>query len=385
MAYRTVEERLFEEGYAFDFFQAVRLLERLEPARRLVGQEGPPRDEVVRFSAHLSLAYPSSRGIYEIEKASPQLLPSGQRGPARMVVTFMGLTGPKGILPQHYTELLMRLEREAKGPEKRALRAWLDLFNHRLISLFYRAWEKYRFYIPYERGQAFQAEPDLFTECLFNLVGLPTAGLRNRLRVHTWEDVEGERRQKVLARIDDLALLHYSGFLAHRPRCALSLEAMLCDFFELAVEVQQFRSQWLRLEPANQSRLEENGNTCLGLNVVAGERVQDAQSRFRLRVGPMNYARFTEFLPSRAPTASRKAFFLLVHLTRLYVGPELDFEVQLVLKKEDVPECRLGLGAEGPQLGWNTWVRSRDFPRDADDPVFEAEEVVRLEPEMPRF
>src|SRR5262249_9540637 len=134
MAYRTVEERLFTEGYAFDFFQAVRLLERLEPARRLVGQDGPPRDEAGRFPAHLSLAYPSSRGIYEIEKASPRPLPggSGLRSPAQMVVTFMGLTGPKGILPQHYTELLMRLEREAKGPEKRALRAWLDLFNHRL-------------------------------------------------------------------------------------------------------------------------------------------------------------------------------------------------------------------------------------------------------------
>jgi type VI secretion system protein ImpH len=369
----TVEEQLFREGYAFDFFQAVRLLERLEPARRPVGREGPAGAEVVRFEAHLSLAFPPS-SIYEVERAGPGL------AVPRMVVSFMGLTGPSGVLPRHYTELLLRLDREAKGPERRALRAWLDLFNHRLISLFYRAWEKYRFAIPYERGESARGEGDAFTRSLFSLVGLGLPPLRRRLRVSAVEESGGERRERVLARVDDLALLYYGGVLAHRPRCAVSLEALLQDYFGLAARVLQFRGQWLRLEPAGQSRLGEGPcNNELGVSVVAGERVWDVQGKFRVRLGPLGYARFLDFLPDRSPAAGRKEFFLVCHLVRLYAGPEFDFDVQLVLRAEEVPACRLADGdGPGPRLGWNTWVRSQAYPHDADDAAFAGEEVVRV-------
>src|SRR5262249_45017232 len=164
-----------------------------------------------------------------------------------------------GVLPRHYTELQLQVEKEAKGPEKRALRAWLDLFNHRLVSLFYRAWEKYRFHVPYERGDVARADGDPFTQALFSLVGLGAPPLRNRLRVSTPGDVGGERRERVRAPVDDLVLLSYGGFLAPRPRCAVALEALLADYFGLPVRVQQFPGQWLRLEPANQSRLGGGG------------------------------------------------------------------------------------------------------------------------------
>src|SRR5262249_44901034 len=154
-------------------------------------------------------------------------------------VTFLGLTGPSGVLPRHYTELLLRLQRDARGPERTALRAWLDLFNHRLIALFYRAWEKYRFYVAYERGEYEGREPDPFTRCVFSLVGLGLPALRNRLRVAVPEGEGGEARERALARIDDLALLRYGGLLAHRPRCSASLEAMLGSYLKLPVRVQQ--------------------------------------------------------------------------------------------------------------------------------------------------
>jgi type VI secretion system protein ImpH len=357
----SVGDLLFEEGYGFDFFQAVRVLGRLLPDRRPVGGAGPPRSEVVRFRAHLSLSFPPS-AIYEVERPP--------EGAPRMTVTFMGLTGPSGVLPRHYTELLLRLQREAKGPERTALRDWLDQFNHRLISLFYRAWEKYRFYIPYERGEYERADPDAFTQALLSLVGLGTPPLRNRLRVAERRGGGGER---VLARVDDLALLHYGGFLAHRPRNAASLEALVADYFGEGAQVRQFQGQWLHLDAANRSRL-GSANSGLGVDVVTGERVWDVQGKFRVRLGPLGYERFSEFLPDRAPVPRRKAFFLLVHLVRLYAGPEFDFDVQLVLKAEDVPACRLGEG--GSRLGWDTWVRTAPFPRDADDAVFEGEELV---------
>jgi type VI secretion system protein ImpH len=373
-----VEESLYEEGFAFDFFQAVRVLERLDRARRPVGLAGPPRAEVVRFRAHLSLSFPAST-IYEVTRPTPQNpLPA-------MTVAFMGLTGPSGTLPRHYTELLLRLQREAKGPEKNALRDWLDLFNHRLISLFYRAWVKYRFYIPYERGDYDLPEPDAFTRGLLSLIGIEPPSLRRRLRVSTWEDADGESRERVLARIDDLALLHYGGFLAHRPRNAVSLEALLADYFQMPVRVLQFQGQWLVLDQASQSRMGgAGGNNELGLNVVAGDRVWDVQHKVRVRLGPLSYADFQTLLPDRTPVAQRKVFFLLCHLVRFYVGVELDFDVQLVLRAADVPECQLTEGgAVGPRLGWNTWVRSLEFDHDAEDAVFDGEELVFLTPRPP--
>jgi type VI secretion system protein ImpH len=317
------------------------------------------------------LSFPPS-SIYEIQPASAALtVPT-------MTVAFMGLTGPSGILPQHYTELLFRLERDGKGPEKDALRAWFDLFNHRLISLFWRVWEKYRFYIRYERGEYEGREPDTFTEALFSLVGLGLAPLRNRLRVASRIEAAGATRERMLARIDDVSLLHYSGFFAHRPRCAIAMEALLRDYFGFDVQVQQFQGQWLCLEPVNQSRLGAGGGNCrLGIDLVAGERVWDVQGKFRVRLGPLDYAAFDEFLPDRSPMPARKAFFLLVHLVRLYAGPELDFDVQLVLRAQDVPECRMTNDeAGGPRLGWNTWVRSQAMCRDAADAVFEGSEEV---------
>lgn len=379
----TVEQLLYAEPYLFDFFQAVRLLERLAPAQRPIGRVGPPPAEVVRFKAHLSLSFPPS-AIYDLKPAAPPGAPPPKGevvGVPAMTVSFLGLHGPSGILPRHYTELLLRIDKEAKGPEKNALREWFDLFNHRFISLFYRAWEKYRFFIPYERGEYAGPEPDPYTLCLYSFVGLGQPPLRNRLRVARLVEVDGEQREEKLAHIDDLALLHYSGLLSHRPRCAVSLEAILADYFQLPLRILQFHGQWLCLDPANQSRLGGlDGNNQLGVSVVAGERVWDVQSKFRVRLGPLDFAQFLEFLPDRAPVRERKAFFLMSHLVRLYVGPEFDFEVQLVLNAEDVPECQLTeTGIIGPRLGWNTWIRSLPFPHDAEEAVFVGEELVFID------
>ena len=121
----SLARRLFEESYDFDFFQAVRLLQRMEPGRVRVGRGGPPQAEAVRFRARISLSFPPS-SIYELRRPTTSLpIPV-------MVQAFMGLTGPSGVLPRHYTELLYKIERDVRTPEKHALRDWFDLFNHRL-------------------------------------------------------------------------------------------------------------------------------------------------------------------------------------------------------------------------------------------------------------
>jgi type VI secretion system protein ImpH len=283
-----------------------------------------------------------------------------------MTVTFLGLTGASGVLPRHYTELLLRLEREAKGTEKHALREWLDLFNHRLISLFFRAWEKYRFYVSFARGEPERAEPDAFTAALRSLIGLGQPALRNRLRLSTWQSDE----ERALAAVDDLGLLRYAGLLSQQPHNARNLEQLLADYFHVPVRVLQFQGEWLTLDPPQQSRV---GECRLGASALVGQRVWDVQGKIRLQLGPLSYAQFNEFLPDAERTSQRKAQFVLAHLVRLYVGTQIDFEVQLLLEADDVPQCQLsGDALTGPRLGWNTWLFSQPPTRDADDATFSA-------------
>jgi type VI secretion system protein ImpH len=383
----SVREKLATEFYQFDFFQAVRLLERSQPGRKPIGREYAPEDEVARFRPHLSLAYPPSQIV---EFAAP----TDERANPLVTVAFFGLYGVTGVLPVHYTQMLLDLVRDVRGPERRSLRDWLDLFNHRAISLFYRAWEKYRFFVAYERGEARGANPDTFTLAVRSLMGLGSHGLTDRLSIIAdcglrIADSKTEANppsflqsairnpQSAIAGVDDLGLLYYAGLFAQRPRNAANLRLVLADYFGVAVEVRQFRGQWLPIPEADQTQLGALG--ALGVNAVAGSQVWDCASRFRLRLGPLTYSRFEDLLPDPAPVAERKTFFLVAQLARLFVGPELDFDVQLVLAAADVPETELGdVPGAGPRLGWNVWLISETPPGPVDDAVFEADWVTAL-------
>ena len=331
----SVERLLFEEGYRFDFFQAVRVLERLYPHRQPVGHDMAPADEVVRFRPHLSLSFPPS-AIHRISRAD------AEARPAEMLVAFMGLTGPQGVLPRHYTELLLEHGRK----KDHALRDFLDLFTHRLISFFYRAWEKYRVPVAYERALLRRHADDRFSTSLYALIGMGTKGLRNRLEVN------------------DRTLLSYTGLLAQQPRSASALASLLSDYFAVPVRVIQFVGEWLPLTPENRSRLgPRQAHNALGMSAVAGSHVWDQQATFRLRIGPLTLAAFRRFLPSET------AFRALVQLSRFFVGQEDDFEVQLVLQKTDVPRCHLG-GETPPRLGWSAWLTTGVGPNDAEDAIF---------------
>lgn len=353
----------------FDFFQAVRLLSFAGTVDRVaVGADGPPGKEIVRFLAHRSLAFPAS--------AIQELFTESSVRPPQMTVNFMGLTGPNGVLPRHYTE---RLWTDDKNPEHRALQDWFDLFNHRMISLFYRAWEKYRFFLAFERGEAARRNPDLFTRSLFSLIGLGFRSHRNRFRV-THIDVhqppqragaeksllEPSAQERELAKHEDLALLRFAGMFAHRPRCAVSLQQFLQVYLQMQVEVIQFQGQWLHLSNDSQSVMGQANNN-LGADTLVGDRIWDVQSKIRIRLGPLNYAQFLEFLPDRTPISKRKRIFLLAQLVRFYLGAEIDVEFQLLLRKDEVPAAQTGPGI---RLGWNSWSRRQPYNRHADDTVF---------------
>jgi type VI secretion system protein ImpH len=333
----ALEQILFDEGYRFDFFQAVRVLERLYPERRPVGLDSIPANEAVHFRSLLSLTFPPS-AIHEV------IRPDDGTVPAQMTVSFMGLAGLMGVLPRHYTELLLDRVRNKDF----TLRDFLDIFNHRVISLFYRAWEKYRFPIAYERSRLFgRGGYDQFSLALFYLVGMGTNGLRDRLK------------------FGDQALLYYSGLAAQQPHSTSALEATLSDYFSVPVIVKQFVGNWLVLEKPNRTRMGKvEANNELGLTSILGSKCWDQQAGFRLVVGPLTFQQFRGLLPCES------GFLPVVELTRFFAGQTLDFDVQLVLKAAEVPACELKKpGPTALRLGWSSWLKSKEFSEDAGDAV----------------
>lgn len=329
----TLEQTLLDEPYRFRFFQAVRVVERLHPERASVGrQEAAPGREAVRFRTHPSLQFPPSE-IHEFSRdGDNDGALETDAPPPEMTVAFMGLTGPQGVLPNHTTELVAERARY----KDTALWEFLDLFSHRMISLFYRAWERYRFPVAFERGTH-----DEFTRHLFALVGMGTEGLRGRLG------------------LPDEGLLLYAGLISQRPHSGVAVESALGDYFRVPARLVPFTGQWLALDDESLCRL-GRANSALGVSTIAGARVWDTQSKFRMRFGPLTFSEFTAFLPSG------RNYGAAVRLTRFLAGAELDFDAQLVLKAEEVPACVLSAaGPNRPALGWTTWLKTR--PTDRDD------------------
>jgi type VI secretion system protein ImpH len=333
----SLEEALFKRGYDFEFFQAARLLARIFAHRKPVGTTARPGEEFARFGARVSMAFPAS-AVHDIERITDAA------DSARVTVAFLGLTGIQGVLPLCYTEWTIgRL-----AAKDNTLAAFFDLFNHRLISLFYRAWEKHCPPALYELSAARNRQPDRFTHNLFDLIGMGTDGLRGRMRVQ------------------DESLLLYAGLIAQRPRSASALRNIVRDYFAVPVEIDQCVGDWYELEDPDRCYLSPDAErNQLGEGAFLGGEVWNQQGRFRIRVGPLPLGRFLEFLPTGL------AMEKLVELTRFLAGQAMAFDVQVILRADEVPWCRLDdEGPDAPRLGWQGWLKTGEFVTDADDAVF---------------
>lgn len=321
---RSVEDGLFQEGHRFTFLQAVRLLESMLPERTPPGEGIDPRHDLVRFRSKVRLDFPAG----DVEEVRPSV--AGK--PAEMTVNILGLAGVLGPLPPAVSELVI----ERSFHKDWALRDFLDLFNHRLVSLFYRARKKYR---PALDSRA--PDSGRVAGVLHSLIGLGTPHLLGRMG------------------IPDRSLLPYAGLLAAPNRSTVGLVRLLEDCFAVPVDVAQFQGRWHSLEDDDVTRIGRSGqNQLLGRGTVLGQRIWDQAAGFELRLGPMPLNQFRSFLPGGS------AFRPLLATTRFYVREELGFKVRLTLKKTEVPELRLGGGAGGARLGWTSWLKTKDFSND---------------------
>ncbi len=340
----SITRKLTEAPYDFQFLQAVRLLERSavfekESSQSNIGSNPvakftPPASESVRFKSNQSLAFQSS----EIDSVERVDKPNGL-AQWEMVVNLMGLTGAIGVLPYHYTELILKRQKQ----KDESMVEFFDLFNHRTLSLFFQASVKYNLPLHYERnrlhrGLKKQYEPQ--TRALLSLIGMGTEGLNNRLFTK------------------DESLIFYSGLLTQKVRSASGLKQILRSHFNIPVDINQFVGQWQDLIDDVRTRLADfnnpqGRNVCLGRSAMLGKKGWFAQGKIHIILGPLNKKQLATFAPG---TNSLKA---LNELVRMYVGMENEYEFIIRVKQSDIPE-KIQLGKKEPAIiGWNTWLSNK--------------------------
>lgn len=332
-----VDQVLRDDPTAFSFYQAVRLLSRLYPERARVGTWADPANELARFSASTSLGFPAS----EIQALTlPETGKDNSVGPAHLLVNFFGLTGPQSVLPHLYTEHAATRARVRDT----AFRDFLDIFNHRAISLLFRAWEKNRAAVMHESG----AEDRHFGH-LLDLAGFGTAGLRNRLPIR------------------DESVAFFAGLLANRVRSADGLARIVGDYFDVVASVEQFIGEWRHVDHGGQCTMGAEADAGrLGFGVL-GDAVWDPQARVRLRLGPLSRSQFVGFCPGGS------AYEALKTLARVYADEQVGVDAQLVLARGEVTPCILDTPRPGATataavaLGRGTWLASRPLTRDPDE------------------
>ncbi|MBE7490530.1 MAG: type VI secretion system baseplate subunit TssG [Planctomycetes bacterium] len=311
-------ERLENEGHHFSFFQAIRRIHALDPQAPRMGFQGPVERERIRLRPALSLSFPTAdiAAVRQTEMAD-----GGLRW--HLDVNFMGLYGPSSPLPTFYTEDLLR--DEYQGEDISLVRGFLDLFHHRLLALLYRCWEKYRHTVQYD-----PAGRDFYSTRLLRLLGAHLPWL--------------PENQQLAAG----SVLAYAGLLTQRPRGAASLRAMLAAHFPQGeVALLQCVAGFKTIPAAQQNRLGQ-ANSRLGADLCLGRDVPDRAGNFGIRVGPLGFDDYIEFMPDRAEMAQ------LNELVDLFNSDGLDYEVTVVLRGDQTPALQLGNPVH--RLGYSSWL-----------------------------
>ncbi|MET0026310.1 MAG: type VI secretion system baseplate subunit TssG [Candidatus Thiodiazotropha sp.] len=318
-------DQLRQGPYRFDFYQAMRRLECAYPNKPRLGETRHARDDNIRLGQDPTMAF------------QPSTLSSFREGkdgiPPRLGVYFYGLFGPNGPLPLHLTEYVY----ERKNNHRDAtLVQFLDLFHHRLLSLFYRVWADCQPTVSYDRP-----EQDRFGDYLGSLFGIGTEHLQLR------------------DAMPDLAKRHYAGRLACQTRNAEGLEAILRDFFRLPVRIDEFVGCWIDLPDNSRCRLGQSEDiSTLGSTIILGDRVWQGQQKFRIVLGALSFTDYQRMLPGG------ESLKRLIAVVKNYIGDELDWELQLILAEAEIPPLQLN-GTS--QLGWTSWSAQQPLGRDGDD------------------
>lgn len=349
----SVIDRLLADPHEFSFLQVVNLSERAliynydaenikisEKIYGLIGEFNIPKTETIEFYTKPSFAF------QEVEVSKIEL---SHKNAIRAQVDFIGLCGAAGVLPYHYTEFLLKRSKEKDD----AFSHFIDFFNHRITSLFYRSQIKYSLPLSLQRDQINDNkfnERVSHTDILLSLVGLGTKNLANRLN------------------FSDNTLIYYGGYFSNPIRNATNLRSMLSDYFDIKIEIDQFIGQWQDLIPdvltqMGTSMNRAGLNSCLGQSAMLGKRAWIAQGKIRIVLGPLNKDQLNTFAPGT------KVFSVMNQMVQMYLGLEHDYEFVMEIQKNDLPKNLLMNSKSPPRLGWDTWVMGSSANIDKNETI----------------
>lgn len=310
----SVLKRIEETPHDFDLFSALRLLECAYQEMPRLGEAKRPRDEPIRIGQKISFAFPTA-DIDSIE-------PANEFHPIRLQQNVLGLFGPNGALPLHLTEFAY--ERKLHEGDETFAR-FVDIFHHRMLLMFYRSWSNSQPVICLDRPNQ-----DRFGCYIAAICGLGMPTLRDRDSV------------------DDKFKLSQAGIFGRLVKNAEGLQILLINYFSVKVHIDQWVGYWMPIPTSERMKLGvRKGFSILGQDAVIGDRIWDCQTKFRIILGPLSMDDYSRFLPSGS------SFSKLVDIVKLYIGIELDWELQLLLQRDKVPPMQLGSEI---YLGWTTWL-----------------------------
>ncbi|HET9646598.1 MAG TPA: type VI secretion system baseplate subunit TssG [Burkholderiaceae bacterium] len=315
------------QPWRFDYFHALRMIEAQHPHKPRLGTARRPVDEPVRLGQNPELSF-APAALHAVQPASATR-------PPRIEVRFFGLFGPNGPLPLHLTEYARERLLHQNDP---TFARFADLFHHRLLLLFYRAWAQAQPTVALDRP-----DEDRFADYTGSLGGIGSLTLRGRDAA------------------PDHAKLFFAGLLARQVRNADGLAALLSGYLRRPVEVEQFVGAWMPLPEAERTRIglsiagRTNPTARLGAGAVLGRTVWDRQCNFRIHIGPLDAEAFKSLLPDGSALPAVTA--LVAH----YATGELAWDLKLTLRADHVAPVRLGRAG---RLGWTSWVgeRRKDAP-----------------------
>ena len=321
---RRLFDALAHEPWAHDFFALLRQIEGLSPRLPRLGAALRPSAEPVRLGQDPDLDFAPAAVMSFRANAST---------PPRIGVRFLGLFGPMGPLPLHLTEYARdRLRNHGDATFAR----FADVFHHRTLLLFYRAWSQAQ-----PAVQADRAADDRFAKWISALFGQASAPFRGADSVA------------------DAAKRHVSGHLARPTRNPESIAKVLRQYFSVPIRVEPYVGHWMPLRSDDRSRLGGAGSrrtAVLGVSAVAGGKVWDRQYKLRLHIGPLTHDQYCRFLPGQ------RSLIELRDWMRQLIGFEMFWDLRLVLKGGEVPALTAGKGggtSRPPELGWDTWLGRR--------------------------
>ncbi|HEX2553135.1 MAG TPA: type VI secretion system baseplate subunit TssG [Microvirga sp.] len=301
---------LEQEPYRFDFYAVLRRLERTHADKPRIGDSAARRDEYVLLGEDPYLDFPASN-LAKAQRDEQKRL--------RIMTKFLGLLGPQGALPLAITEEVY--DWFYRGDD--AFPRFLDILHHRFLQLFFRAWADARPVAQHDRPKE-----DRFRDYVGSAIGI------------------GSKPYRALDSVPDEAKLAYAGLIGAEAKSGSRLAAFISGVLKAEASVEEFVASRLVFDTAERTLLGRRF-TALGVDALVGGSVFSLEDKVRIKIFVRTLPEYQRFLPSGDKCEP------LADLVYLYMGDQLDWDVELAIPAEETRPIQL---SRFGQLGWTSWI-----------------------------